>query len=137
MLKLFIIILLQIPVLSAQEKAVDIENIQSDKESFEQIKTDRLKRIRKELVLIERNIFRLKKNIQDEEDMVLKLKLESELMTNQKSYLKKREFSSSKQLRTLVSMTKNLKLKKESLLDDLKEIFDPALQGIKKASEAP
>ena len=46
---------------------------------FEQIKTERLKRIRRELVQLQSNIFLAKKKISEEQDLVIKLKLESEL----------------------------------------------------------
>ncbi|MCO4755733.1 MAG: hypothetical protein KC478_14730, partial [Bacteriovoracaceae bacterium] len=103
---------------------------------FEQIKTERLKRIRRELVQLQSNIFLAKKKISEEQDLVIKLKLESELEKLQEEANQKRfEFI---ETATNISLRKaDPELKETNLTKDIKDIIDPMLDGIKKISERP
>ena len=103
---------------------------------FEQIKTERLKRIRKELVQLQSNIFLAKKKITEEQDLVIKLKLESELEKLQAEYENKRfEFI---ETATNINLRKaDEKPKETNLSKDIKDIVDPLIDGIKKISERP
>ena len=104
---------------------------------FEQFKIDRLKRIRKEMTGLESQIFLHKKNLDVEQDMVVRLKLESELLNFQREYDEKRfqfiETATGQQIKE----TGQSKLVKKDFLQTIQELLDPALKGIKRASERP
>lgn len=112
---------------------------QTDKtiDDFEKIKVERLKRIRREMIQVESKIFNHKKKINSDQDMVNKLKLESELLDFQNQYDKK----SIQFIETATGLTfsteKQTKVEKKDLLQDVQELLGPALKGIKKASERP
>jgi hypothetical protein len=105
--------------------------------NFEQIKIERLKRIRKEMSALESNIYLHKKRLKTEDDMVLKLKLESELLNFQRDFDEKRfqfiETATGQHLQP----SKQTKLEKKDFLQDIQDLLDPAIKGIKKASERP
>lgn len=105
-------------------------------EKFEQIKTERLKRIRRELVQIQSNIYLAKKKIQTEPDLVTKLRLESELEKLQKE-LDAKSYLFIETATNLNLQKKDVEVKDTNFSEDLKEIMDPMLDGIKQISERP
>ena len=110
----------------------------TDVDDFAQIKLDRLKRIRRELIQLESKIFVNKKKIDDEDDMVVKLKLESELEKYQQDYdQKKLLFIETMTGYTVTASQSKKKEKEKSLGDDIQEILEPALTGIRAISERP
>ena len=103
---------------------------------FEQIKTERLKRIRRELVQLQSDIYLAKKKIASEPDLVAKLKLESELEKLQKELSEKRHLFI--ETATNISLQKkDVEVKETNFTQDIKEILDPLLDGIKQISERP
>lgn len=110
----------------------------TDVDDFAQIKLDRLKRIRRELIQLESKIFLNKKKINDEDDMVVKLKLESELESYQQEYdQKKLLFIETLSGYTVTSSKAKKKKKEKTLGDDIQEILEPAMTGIRAISERP
>jgi hypothetical protein len=105
--------------------------------NFEQIKIDRLKRIRKEMTGLESRVYLHKKELESEQDMVVRLKLESELLNYQREYDQKRfqfiETATGQQIKE----TGQSKVVKKDFLQTIQELLDPALKGIKRASERP
>lgn len=105
--------------------------------NFEQIKIDRLKRIRKEMAGLESQVYLHKKELKSEQDMVVRLKLESELLNFQREYDQKRfqfiETATGQQIKE----TGQSKIVKKDFLQTIQELLDPALKGIKRASQRP
>ncbi len=123
-----------------QEKEVseiktEVEEIGED--SFEQIKLDRLKRMRKEIVQIESQIYMNKKKIMTEADMVLKLKLESENSKLFKEYNAKRILFIETLTGLSIFHSKDGVTEEKSFSENLSDILRPALSGIKSISERP
>lgn len=140
--KFLLLILLLIVAFShpinAQDKNLQVAGENIDVDDFEQIKLDRLKRIRRELVQLESKIFLNKKKIEDEDDMVIKLKLESELETYQQEYTNKKYlFIETMTGNTVVQRQDPKKKEDKTLGDDIQEILEPALNGVRAISERP
>lgn len=110
----------------------------TDVDDFAQIKLDRLKRIRRELIQLESKLFLTKKEIETEDDMVVRLKKESELETFQREYdQKKLLFIETMTGHTVTQKSLSKKEREKSLGDDLQEILEPAMTGIRSISERP
>ena len=141
--KYFFLILLSIVPLhysAAQDKSpsqIKSEMEQIGEESFESIRFDRLKRMRKEIVQIESKIYLNKKEIKKQEDMVLKLKLESENEKLQKVYNAKRILFIETITGLPIFQSSEVAAKDESFSENLSDILRPALSGIKGLSERP
>ena len=130
---LTLVMTLSVGSLHAQEQEQDPAQLE---EKFELIKTERLKRIRRELVQLQSNIYLARKKIASEPDLVTKLKLESELEKLQK------ELDAKKYLFIETATNVNLKkreveVKDKDFTEDLRDIVDPLLAGIKQISERP
>lgn len=130
---LTIVMTLSVGSIHAQEQEQDPTQLE---EKFELIKTERLKRIRRELVQLQSNIYLARKKIASEPDLVTKLKLESELEKLQK------ELDAKKYLFIETATNVNLKkreveVKDKDFTEDLRDIVDPLLAGIKQISERP
>lgn len=138
-MKLLIILLhLCVSLVFAQAQNSDIESgvELNEKPNFEQIKLDRLTRIRSEIVEIQSETFRIKKQLRKEKDSISKLKLESDLeKVNRKQNDLRFQF---------IETVSNINLEKKSqqsvkteLSEDIKQIIDPVITGFKKISERP
>lgn len=103
---------------------------------FEQIKTERLKRIRGELVQLQNNINLAKKKVARESDLVNKLKIESELEELQKEFNAK-NFLFIETATNISLQAKEAKPKDRDLSRDIRDIVDPLLDAIKGISERP
>lgn len=124
--------------INAQDKKLISVSENIDLDDFEQIKLDRLKRIRTEVVQLESKIYLTKKQIDQEDDMVLKLKLESDLETYQQDYIAKKYLFIETMTGKSIDQKNNKKNQKEkSLGDDIQQILEPALNGIRAISERP
>lgn len=116
---------------------VDIEKLVDPKTEFEQIKMDRLKRIRNELVNLKSEINKLKKSLRDESlDMVSKIQAESRLSSFEKEYEMKQFLF----IETATNIHLNDETKppgKTTFLEDLQQILSPVLNSFKKISDRP
>lgn len=110
---------------------------ESSEESFEQIKKDRLVRMRKELVQLESKIFLTKKEIKTQEDMVLKLKLEAELEKLSKKFSAKKILFIETLTGLSVFNSKEVVTSEKTFSENLSDILGPVLSGIKSISERP
>lgn len=106
-------------------------------DKFEKIKTERLKRIRREMIQVESQMFSLKKRIESEQDMVAKLKLESQLLEFQNEYDQKSTQFIETATGQYFSTNKQPIIDKKDISQDIQDLLGPALKGIKKASERP
>lgn len=104
---------------------------------FEQIKEERLIRIRNEMVSLRAQINKLNKKINESDlDMVSKIQADSQLSSLQKEYEKKRYLFI--ETATEVDLNQsNKKKEKTDFLDDIQQILSPALNSIKQVSERP
>lgn len=117
---------------SVSESSSDL----SSEQSFEQIKMERLVRIRSEIVETQNQIYSIKRQLKSETDSISKLKQESDL---EKLELKQ------DQLRfQFIETVSNINLEKKpeqsvktDLSEDIKQIIDPVITGFKKISERP
>jgi hypothetical protein len=139
---LVLLILLSILMPCAYSQEIEVAEIKSEVEelgddSFEQIKLDRLKRMRKEIVQIESQIYMNKKKVLTEPDMVLKLKLESENSKLLKEYNAKRILFIETLTGLSIFRSKDMNSEEKSFSDNLSDIFRPVLSGIKSISERP
>lgn len=103
---------------------------------FEQIKGDRLKRIRVELVGLKNKIQNLKAKLETNLDMVSKIQSESKVRRLTKEYDEKSLLF----IETTTNVNLGTKIDKEvktDFIEDLKQILEPALDSIKKVSERP
>lgn len=120
--------------LSAQEQADDQKNLE---QKFEEIKTERLKRIRKELIQLQNEIYAVKKRMAAEGDLVVKMKLEGELEKLQKERDQRRFLFIETATNINLQKTTGSEGKETNLSQDIKEIINPLIDGIKKISERP
>lgn len=104
---------------------------------FEQIKMDRLKRIRNELVELKSEINGIKRSLREESlDMVSKIQSESRLSTLEKDYEKKQFLF----IETATNIHLNDETKppgKTTFLEDLQLILSPVLNSFKQISDRP
>jgi hypothetical protein len=144
MMKLFLVLILlaQFSFAQKQQMADKEVIVESDndgviaEENFEQIKADRLQRIRREIIEVQSQTFLYKKRLSEEKDSISKLKIESDL--------EKLE-SKQKDLRyQFIETISNINLEKKpeqsvktELSEDVKQIIDPVISGFKKISERP
>lgn len=105
-------------------------------DQFERVKLVRLKRLRSEMIRLESSIFLIKKNLETEEDMVNKLKYESELMTKNRKYQKKKLLFIETATGVNITSEDGVKAQRD-FLKELQNIFHPMLDGIRKISERP
>lgn len=122
---------------SAQEDTVPIEEL-SDLQKFELIKTERLKRIRKELVQIRSTIFVKKKQLKKTTEPISQIRLEQEIIKLEEDHSIKQflfiETATNIQLKAEVSKDIN---SKKDLLEEVKEILSPVIESVKRVSERP
>lgn len=135
-----ILLLFLFPILSyAQqpEKAkteLTVEELEI--KEFESVKTQRLKRIRTELIRLTTRINELKKELDQDADMVTRLKSEPEIRRLKKEYDKQRFLFI--ETITNINFTDHTKKRVETTFsEDIKEILEPALNTFKKVSERP
>lgn len=124
-------------VYSQNQQPIAEEIVEETPESkFEQIKTDRVQRIRNELVSLYSKIRDIKKRDFEAMDMVERIKTDTRLKKLEEEYDKKRFLF----IETITNISLNQRTKgqeKTSFSDDLKQILDPALNSFKKLSERP
>ena len=115
----------------------EIEKLVDPSTEFEQIKMDRLKRIRNELVTLKSEINQLKKTLEDENlDMVSKIQAESRLSTFEKEYENKQFLFI--ETATNIHLNDDTKPKeKTTFLEDLQQILSPVLNSFKQISDRP
>jgi hypothetical protein len=123
---------------SALSQEVTIPDEAMDIDNFSQVKFERLKRMRKEIIQLESKIYVNNKKIEEDDDMVVRLKLEAENEGLTKTYNEKRILF----IETLTGLSvlshKETDLKnKKSFTEDLSAILEPALNGIKSISKRP
>lgn len=115
----------------------EIESLIDPKKEFEQIKMERLKRIRNELVNIQTEINALRKTLKNDNlDMVSKIQAESRLSTFEQEYEKKQFLF----IETATNVHLNDETKppgKTNFLDDLQQILSPVLNSFKQISDRP
>ena len=120
------------------EKLSPAEIIVEEKaQEFEQIKLERLKRIRNELVTLQARVNESKKKLRsDNLDMVPRIQEESKLNSYETEYEKKRLLF----IETATSINLNQEIKsqeKANFFQDLQDILAPALMSIKQISDRP
>ena len=115
----------------------EIEKLVDPTTEFEQIKMDRLKRIRNELVTMKSEINKTKKILEDENlDMVSKIQAESRLNSLEKEYEKKQFLFI--ETATNIHLNDDTKPKeKTTFLEDLQQILSPVLNSFKQISDRP
>ena len=138
MKKFILFLILNISFLYAQTNtsAQESSPVSDEEISFEQIKLDRLTRIRSEIVQVQSQIYTLKKRLNDEKDSISKLKIDSDL---EKLETKQKELRFQ-----FIETVSSVNLEKEidqsvktDLSEDIKQIIDPVITGFKKISERP
>lgn len=125
-------ILLAGPSATTNEKPVE----EYTEDDFESLKSDRLQRIRRELVGIRNEINNIKEKTNHDLDMITKMQLEAKIEKLEAEYVRKRNLF----IETITNINLNLddsKKKKTSFSEDIKQILDPALSTFKKISEKP
>lgn len=139
---LSIIVLLSTLSLYAQDNKAETKQVESkpveeySEDDFEVLKKERLKRIRKELVIIRSEINGLKEKEKENLDMLARIQIESKIQKLEAEYTKKRNFFI--QTITNINLGDDDTRKKETTFsEDIKQILDPALSTFKKISERP
>lgn len=120
---------------AVQNQAQNSDDLSAEP-SFEQIKMERLVRIRSEIVETQNQIYNLKRELKSEKDSISKLKFESDLEKLENKQI---------QLRfQFIETVSNINLEKKpeqsvktELSEDIKQIIDPVITGFKKVSERP
>lgn len=135
-LVLLVVISVQYPYALSQDAVTDEETVDID--NFSQVKFDRLKRMRRELVQLESKIYLNNKKIKNDDDMVIKLKLEAENEKFTKLYNEKRVlFIETLTGHAVLSHKETDSKNKNSFSEDLSAILEPALDGVKSISKRP
>ena len=115
--------------------AQDTEVIEQDK--FEQLKVDRLKRIRLEIIDLDKEIKNLESNLKNESEVIGKIRSETRL----KNALREKEIKRLEFIETATNVSlDHHEVNKEAnktFSDQLKELFDPIFKTIRQASERP
>lgn len=117
------------------QEMVDLELL-DPKARFEQIRKERLQRIRNEIVSLNSEVNNKKKLLDTDLDLVSKLKLEAEVEKLQKSYQDKKLLFIETATNVNLKEAKNLGQKKP-LSEDIKQIFDPLIHGVKLITLKP
>mgnify|MGYP006102063463 CR=1 FL=1 len=123
---------------SALSQEVTVSDEAMDIDNFSQVKFDRLKRMRKEIIQLESQIYVNNKKIEEDDDMVIKLKLEAENEGLTKLFNEKRIlFIETLTGLSVLSHKETDSKNKKSFSEDLSAILEPALNGIKSISKRP
>ena len=123
---------------SALSQDVTVPDEAMDIDNFSQVKFDRLKRMRKEIIQLESQIYVNNKKIEEDDDMVIKLKLEAENEGLTKLFNEKRIlFIETLTGLSVLSHKETDSKNKKSFSEDLSAILEPALNGIKSISKRP
>lgn len=124
----------------AQDKINEKEGLDTIEEyteqDFQNIKLERIKRLRNELVKIRSEVNLLKKSISDDVDMVVRIPAEIKIKKLNEEYIKKRYLF----IETITNINLNnekLQKNKTSFSEDIKQILEPALNTFKRISEKP
>lgn len=132
----YLILLLTLLITNAFTQDLGDLEILDPKVRFEQIRNERLQRIRRELVVLNSEILKKKKSLESDLDLVTKLKLEAQIEEEQASYNEKKLL--------FIETATNISLKppvtldsKKPLSDDIQQIFDPLIQGVKFVTQKP
>ena len=142
MYKIFLIFsfVLSFQAFSQEEKSDEVQPIKTIEEYTEDdiatIKEQRIKRIRRELIQIRSQIYRLQKSITDDTDMVVRIQQEAKINQLEDEYEKKKSLF----IETITNI--NLRIdgtakKKTTFSEDIKQILDPALNTFKQISKKP
>ncbi len=100
------------------------------------IKEQRIKRIRRELVQIRSQIYKIQKSINDDTDMVARIQQESKINQLEEEYEKKKNLF----IETITNINlseESQSKKKTTFSEDIKQILDPALNTFKLISKKP
>ncbi|MBD64319.1 MAG: hypothetical protein CME62_03880 [Halobacteriovoraceae bacterium] len=120
---------------SDSEKTTD--EIAKPESSFEQIKLERLKRIRSELVELQSKIYGIRKRLKEDDlDMVSKIQADSKLAALEQEYMQKR-FSFIETITEINLKEEKKKAQKADFLADIQQILQPAMNSFKQLSERP
>jgi len=116
---------------------IEINEEQKLANEFEQIKEDRILRIRNELVVMESQINSLKRKLEETDlDMVSKIQADSQLNAYKKEYEKKLFLFI--ETATDIDLNHSTAVKpKTDFFTDIQQILSPALNSIKQLSEKP
>ena len=105
-------------------------------DDFELIKSERLKRIRRELVRLRSDIYVIRKSLNDDTDMVMRIQQEAKINQLEQEYEKKKNLFI--ETITSINLAEDIQRKKKTTFsEDIKHILDPALSTFKKISEKP
>ncbi len=123
-----------------KEAMVDADEVKTVEEytedDIENIKNERLIRIRRELVQLRSQIYLVRKEYKTENDMVLKIQQEAKLNQLELDYEKKKNLFI--ETITNVNLTEDTQRKKKTTFsEDIKQILDPALNTFKLISKKP
>ena len=137
---LFYCLLFHFSLIYADEVAEKTKEVKSVEEytqdDFELVKTQRLKRIRRELVQLNSEINSINKELKGDIDMMSRIQNEAKLNNLELEYEKKKHLFIETVTNINLSHDKNKK-KKTTFADDIKQILDPALNTFKRISEKP
>lgn len=136
-MKMFLILLFMFQVSLAQDEIT--ETFESTPSlTFEQVKQERLVRIRGELVTIQNEIYELSTALGKTNDSVEKFKLEVKLSKLQKEELQKRVEFIETATNINISIHKDeLQKDKSTLSENIQAVLQPAFDGLKSISERP
>jgi hypothetical protein len=120
------------------EKTKEVKSVEEyTEDDFELVKTQRLKRIRRELVGLNSEINTINKQLKNEDiGMMTRIQNEAKLNNLAAEYKKKKDLF----IETVTNINLNHDNKKKiktTFSDDLKQILDPALSTFKAISDKP
>ncbi len=133
-----LIICFSLSIYAEKEKVAkeSIDAPSAEEITFEQIKLSRLKRLWKELVTTKHEINTVKEKLTNDQDMVSRLQLESDLAKLQKQY----DSSQFLFIETVTGVNLAPEPKaaaKTDLTEDIKQILEPVLSTFKKIADRP
>lgn len=121
----------------AEQEVVEQTDEEKIESEFEQIKVERLKRIRSELVELKSKIYTTRKKLKEEDlDMVSKIQADSKLSAYENEYIKKR-FAFIETITEINLKEEKKKEQKADFLGDIQQILSPAMNSFKQISERP
>lgn len=103
---------------------------------FEQRRVERLKRIRIDLITLNSKINKVKESLDSELDMMSKIQAQNNLRQLSAEFEKKKFLFIETATNINLSVATKAK-KKADIMDDIKQILEPALNSIKQISERP
>jgi hypothetical protein len=119
------------------EKIKEVKSVEEyTQDDFELVKTQRLKRIRRELVQLNSEIKSINKELKGDIGMMSRIQNEAKLNNLELEYEKKKNLF----IETITNINlghDRRKKQKTTFSDDIKQILDPALNTFKRISEKP